>query len=551
MQRLRLTIAQRIWVGFGALILFMLVYAIGAHRSVQKNQAISHAISEQYSPAFTLLNDLYNAVDNTGLLTRNWILSDKYASQKDKSGLRLLQEQKIPSLDESIRKLTADWDAESRRKYEHLMQLVNDSLVPAQRSVMQQLPDESSFSNTLLVYELAGKVQEGGSLSLMNAQVLDSISDLVDRQRQLVNSSMLKLDESYHHFGNMLEIMTVLLILLAVIIAILIIGSLVRPISYIKGILQNMSMGILPDDDISEGHDEIGQMSHALNGLVRALKDISDFSVQVGRGNFESDFKPLSEKDILGNALVEMREELKKAAIDIEKRKKEDDQRNWATQGMARFGEILRQDNNDITEFSQNIISHLVKYLDANQGGLFLVNNDDPGDVFIELQAFYAYNKKKYLQKRINQGEGLVGRCLQEKETIYLTDIPKDYIRITSGLGDDNPRSLILVPLAVNEQVFGVIEIASFSEFQPYQVEFMEKLAASIASTVNTVQINMQTAHLLEQSKQQAEEMSSQEEEMRQNMEELRATQEQSTRREEQLQKKVEELQAKLADLQK
>ena len=218
---------------------------------------------------------------------------------------------------------------------------------------------------------------------------------------------------------------------------------------------------------------------------------------------------------------------------------------------MAKFGEILRQDNDNITEFTQNIISHLVKYVDANQGGLFLVNSSNPKDIFIELQAFYAYNKKKYMEKRIHLGEGLIGRCVQEKGTIYLTDIPEDYIKITSGLGQDNTRCLILVPLAMNEQVFGVIEMASFIQFEPYQIEFIEKLATSIASTVSTVQINMQTALLLEQSKQQAEEMSAQEEEMRQNMEELRATQEQSAKREEMLEKNVEELRTKLSELQK
>ena len=309
-----------------------------------------------------------------------------------------------------------------------------------------------------------------------------------------------------------------------------------------------MAKGILPKDKIKEGKDEIGQMSYALNQLVTSLKDVSNFANQIGRGNFDTGFKPLSAEDNLGNSLIQMRDELKAAADEEKKRKEEDDQRNWATQGQARFAEILRENNDNMEELSYDVISNLVKYLGANQGGLFLINNNDSSHLFIEMASCYAYDRRKYMQKKLEMGEGLIGRCIQEKEPIYMTDIPNDYIHITSGLGGENPRSLLLVPLILNDDIFGVIEIASFTEIATYQVEFVEKIAESIASTIATVRTNIKTTLLLEQSQQQAEEMSAQEEEMRQNMEELRATQEQSARKEQELGRMLDEAKARLKE---
>ena len=253
-----------------------------------------------------------------------------------------------------------------------------------------------------------------------------------------------------------------------------------------------MSKGILPTEKIRETNDEIGEMSKALNELVQGLKALSGFALEIGRGNFSHDFKPLSDDDVLGNSLLRMRDDLKLAAEEDAKRKIEDEQRNWATAGIAKFSDILRHDNDKLDTLSYNVLSSLVEYLGANQGGIFIINSTDGPESFSELVACYAYDRRKYLQKRIEMGEGLVGRCILEKETIYLTDIPENYIKINSGMGEATPRSLILVPLEVNDEVFGVIEIASFSNLQAYQREFVEKIAEIVASTISTVKINMQ-----------------------------------------------------------
>lgn len=306
-----------------------------------------------------------------------------------------------------------------------------------------------------------------------------------------------------------------------------------KPLAKIKNLLSELSLGkinVEKSTEIRTG-DEMEDINHSLNTLIDALSKTIHFASEIGKGNLNIQHTKLSEDDVLGMALLDMQASLVKAKENEDARKKEAEQTNWSTLGIAKFAEILRLNNDNIAEFSYQVISNLVKYIGAQIGALFLFNDDNSEDLHFELAASYAYDRRKYIEKRIEIGEGLVGRCAQEGEVIFMTDIPKDYIQIVSGLGDENPRCLLLVPLKLNEEVYGVVELASFEIFESHVVEFVKRIGESIAATISTVKINIKTAQLLAESKHKSEELASQEEEMRQNMEELQATQEESARK--------------------
>jgi hypothetical protein len=272
------------------------------------------------------------------------------------------------------------------------------------------------------------------------------------------------------------------------------------------------------------------------------VDQLSGFIEAMASGNYDMQIEAKAD-DELTATLISMRDKLKGNFV-------EEQRRNWSTTGLAKIGEILRSTGNS-TELYDNIIKFLVKYTNSNQGGLFILDDSEIENPMLDLVACYAFERKKFLTKRVSVGSGLVGQCFLEAERIHLTEIPEDYIRITSGLGGERPASCLLVPLKVNDKIFGVIELASFKFYAEHVVELVEKFAESIASTISNVKINESTKILLEQTQQQAEEMKSQEEEMRQNMEELSATQEEMHRKEQEYIKRISDLESELSIVEK
>jgi PAS domain S-box len=276
----------------------------------------------------------------------------------------------------------------------------------------------------------------------------------------------------------------------------------------------------------------VDQNSTRMQEQAESAKSVSAFIESISAGDFSIELQ-LKDDNSLSSTLLTMRDKLRENA-------ENDRRRNWSTSGLAQIGEILRANTASTTELYDNILKFVVKYTKSNQGGLFLLNEDQESDKYLELVACYAFERKKYLTKRVTIGEGLVGQCFLEGERIYLLEVPQEYVSITSGLGGSNPNALLIVPLRVNDSIFGVLELATFNEFEEFEIELVEKLAESIASTISSVRINESTRILLEKTQQQAEEMRAQEEEMRQNMEELEATQEEMRRKEKHIQEMLE-----------
>ncbi len=187
----------------------------------------------------------------------------------------------------------------------------------------------------------------------------------------------------------------------------------------------------------------------------------------------------------------------------------------------------LLQTFNDINSLSEEVITFLVRKLEGVvQGAFYVVEGEEDNERIIRMKASYAYNRKKFMHAEFRFAQGLVGQAAVEKDLIHRTEIPDDYMTITSGLmGDRKPTSLLITPLMTNNEVYGVIELASFKKFSPLQQRLMYELSDIIARTVAKVKINQKTYLLLKESEKMSAELSNQKKQLLQNAEDLIKTQ--------------------------
>jgi PAS domain S-box-containing protein len=497
--------------------------------------AVSKGVSEIRMPLSLRAQDILIGLNQASSAQRGFLLSGKAFFVTERQ--QVWDERILPAMEvlkEVKNKLYIQENVKRIEQLEILLpqyqalqeEIEQKKIALVQDVEIQNYTNIDSLQSANLIEQLkANQVNHSLLIEMINNRVLPlqqeiraEIAPLIKTQEDVLKQDVAELVSGIQFSRVVFFIISLSGVIIAILIAYFFIRRMRTSIEKPTHLLEMLSQGKLVDQ-VEATKDELNAVIQAGSRLSQNLAAASNFAKAIGEGDFQSDFKPASENDTLGNALVHMRDRLLEVA-------EEDKRRNWTTSGLAQIGGILREGNQQADQLYLNIIRFIVKYLNANQGGLFLLNDEDQEDVHLEMVSCYAYERQKFLQKRIELGEGLVGQAFAEKEPIFLTEVPEAYIQITSGLGDANPRCILISPLKVNEEVSGVIEIASFKVLEPYEVDFINRLSETIASAIASTKVAERTRHLLEETRQQAEEMRAQEEEMRQNNEELQATQE-------------------------
>jgi HAMP domain-containing protein/CheY-like chemotaxis protein/GAF domain-containing protein len=258
--------------------------------------------------------------------------------------------------------------------------------------------------------------------------------------------------------------------------------------------------------------DNVNAMANSLTAQVRAIADVA---TAVTRGDLSRQIavEAQGELDELKNNLNQMIANLKTTT-------EKNNEQDWLKTNLAKFSRMM-QGQKDLEAVSKLIMSELTPLVSAHHGTFYIMEDENTTPV-LKLIASYAYKERKHVGARFHLGEGLVGQSALEKKPILLTNVPDDYIRITSGLGEAPPRNILVLPVLFEGQVKAVIELASFLPFSQIHQLFLDQFAESVGVVINMIAANMRTAELLEQSQGLTLELQSQSEELRKQQEELK-----------------------------
>lgn len=306
--------------------------------------------------------------------------------------------------------------------------------------------------------------------------------------------------------ANYYAVFAFFILLAGILISFIVLPRTISFINEIRNHVHGLLHGKLPGR-LKKSVYEMNDLVDKVNELTESFKKLEVFAEEVGTGNFDTDMEVFDDKGAMGQSLAKMQDSLRKIAV-------ANQQQNWFNEGFAKFGNILRNDEEQSFElFYESIITNLVKYLEINQGGIFVLGeNGQATEPYLELKASYAYSRTKYIKKQLTKEDGLVGQAWREADIVYITDIPYDYISLTSGLGGARPKSILIVPLITGDnQLMGIVELASFDEFPQHKIDFVKQLSESIAGTISRVKTSIQTQTLLSDSRLMAERVKIQE----------------------------------------
>ncbi len=335
-------------MGFGLFIFFALLVVLLTNSTLERSRTINDQINQVYGPSVDALVRLRNLVLNAQMLIKHWALTESRTDAPEKTALIQLTNDELPRIIDRIDTLSAQWDKEEVALLNKCFSEM-DKLFIMHGHIKEILPSLESYKDPLVWIERGELAEEGGPMDQQAQQVLADLDRLLrmqENKRQALSGGMIRSFDSLKFFVLYLGTG---LVVIGIVVAFLIVRGIVRPVQRLRSILLALGRGVFPRTRIPARNDEIGDMSQALSGLLEGLKRTTEFSRQVAAGDYHSDYQPLSEEDMLGQALLRMRSDLEERERVLETKVKE------RTEEVVRQKEEVERQSRKVVELYKNV----------------------------------------------------------------------------------------------------------------------------------------------------------------------------------------------------
>ncbi|MCW3082901.1 MAG: hypothetical protein JWP12_267 [Bacteroidetes bacterium] len=306
--KLRFTIGRKIGLGFGIIIFLTIIAFLLTNVTLNDSRKKTDQVTEIYNPSVATLKELDNLLNRSKLLITKWFYVQTGDDAAHKKALRHLLDYEYPEVKTNIKKYSVNWNKDEQKSADAILALVEKMFKSYKEDVMATLNSFDTYndSNVKFVAQLPFEDLEP-QFQVIN----ENLSKLIDKQNSNATDNSDKMLDSFTFLQKIVVWLGILLVVGGLLIAVYTVRTIVRPIQQLKKILLSMGRGVLPTERIKDRNDEIGEMSIALNDLVDGMARTTQFAKQVGSGNFDSHYRPLSKDDTLGAALLKMREDLR------------------------------------------------------------------------------------------------------------------------------------------------------------------------------------------------------------------------------------------------
>ena len=394
---IRFTIRNRLFAGFSFLIITALLLVLLMANTIFNAVQYNYKIANIYAPSVNELERLDQLLTQSQSYISIWALVQSKDTQQ-KRNLSHLLEIEYPEIKKNINKLAYDWESNDVELLQKIYREINKLFTEDYEGIMNSFVSFKSYNDAFLYFANSEMVEDGGNIDLAVKDVRRDIKNLKNRYYKKTNEIDRLLTSEYEKIRVIIIISGLFLLIGGVVITLITTRTITTPVNSLRKVLLELGRGVFPKHAVKVTNDEIGDMVYALNSLIKGMEHTTDFSREVGSGNFDYQYTPLSEEDVLGHALLKMRDELKESERILEQKV------------IERTKEIEKQ--KERVQMLYKNVTDSIKYAKRLQNSIL------PPDQWIKKllpESFVLYMSKDivsgdfYWVERINKDETLFG----------------------------------------------------------------------------------------------------------------------------------------------